>query len=47
MVRHLGLKTPRIIFRLSDLALIRSSKGIRASMAYVVDDLKTLKELSK
>jgi len=32
---------------LSDLAPIRSGKGIRASMAYVVDDLKTLKELSK
>src|SRR6201987_3677181 len=32
---------------LSDLAPIRFGKGIRASMAYVVDDLKTLKELSK
>lgn len=31
---------------LSDLAPKRSGKGIRASMAYVVDDLKTLKELS-
>jgi acetoacetate decarboxylase len=32
---------------LSDLAPVRSGKGIRASMAYVVDDLKTLKDLSK
>jgi len=32
---------------LSDLAPIRAGKGVRASMAYVVDDLKTLKELSK
>src|SRR5882762_8044596 len=31
---------------LSDLAPVRSGKGIRASMAYVVDDLKTLKDLS-
>jgi acetoacetate decarboxylase len=30
---------------ISDLAPIRSGKGIRASMAYVVDDLKTLKDL--
>jgi len=32
---------------ISDLAPIRCGAGIRASMAYVVDDLKTLKELSK
>lgn len=32
---------------ISDLAPIRSGKGIRASMAYVVDDLKTLKDLRK
>jgi hypothetical protein len=32
----------------SDLTPIRSGKGsILASMAYVVDDLKTLKELSQ
>jgi acetoacetate decarboxylase len=30
---------------LSDLTPVRSGKGIRASMAYVVDDLKTLKDL--
>jgi acetoacetate decarboxylase len=30
---------------ISDLAPVRSGKGIRASMAYVVDDLKTLKDL--
>lgn len=30
---------------LSDLALIRSGKGIRAFMAYVVDNLETLKRL--
>ena len=30
---------------LSDLAPVRCGKGIRASMAYVVDDLKTLKNL--
>jgi len=30
---------------LSDLAPIRCGKGVRASMAYVVDDLKTLKRL--
>ena len=28
---------------LSDLAPLRCGKGLRASMAYVVDDLKTLK----
>jgi hypothetical protein len=32
---------------LSDLAPRRCGKGIRASMAYVVDDLKTLKALRK
>src|SRR4051794_21876654 len=32
---------------ISDLAPVRSGKGIRASMAYVVDDLKTLKDLRK
>jgi acetoacetate decarboxylase len=32
---------------ISDLAPIRCGKGIRASMAYVVDDLKTLKDLRK
>jgi acetoacetate decarboxylase len=32
---------------LSDLAPIRCGKGIRASMAYIVDDLKTLKDLTK
>jgi acetoacetate decarboxylase len=31
---------------LSDLAPVRCGKGIRASMAYVVDDLKTLKRLT-
>ncbi len=31
---------------LSDLAPRRCGKGLRASMAYVVDDLKTLKTLS-
>jgi acetoacetate decarboxylase len=30
---------------ISDLAPVRCGKGIRASMAYVVDDLKTLKDL--
>ena len=30
---------------ISDLAPLRVGKGIRASMAYVVDDLKTLKDL--
>jgi acetoacetate decarboxylase len=32
---------------LSDLAPLRCGKGIRASMAYVVDDLITLKDLRK
>lgn len=32
---------------ISDLAPLRCGKGIRASMAYVVDDLKTLKDLRK
>ena len=32
---------------LSDLAPVRSGKGIRASLAYVVDDLKTLKDLRR
>jgi hypothetical protein len=32
---------------LSDLAPVRCDKGIRASMAYVVDDLRTLRDLSK
>src|ERR1700742_1001085 len=32
---------------LSDLAPVRCGKGIRASMAYVVDDLKTLKHLTQ
>jgi acetoacetate decarboxylase len=32
---------------LSDLAPVRCGKGLRASMAYVVDDLKTLKDLTK
>jgi len=31
---------------LSDLAPIRCGKGVRASMAYIVDDLKTLKRLT-
>ena len=31
---------------ISDLAPIRCGKGIRASMAYIVDDLKTLKDLT-
>jgi len=30
---------------LSDLAPLRCGKGVRASMAYVVDDLRTLKRL--
>jgi acetoacetate decarboxylase len=30
---------------LSDLAPLRCGRGVRASMAYVVDDLKTLKDL--
>jgi acetoacetate decarboxylase len=32
---------------LSDLAPVRSGKGMRASLAYVVDDLKTLKDLRR
>jgi len=32
---------------ISDLAPLRCGKGIRASMAYVVDDLETLKDLRK
>lgn len=32
---------------ISDLAPVRSGSGARASMAYVVDDLKTLQELRK
>ncbi len=32
---------------MSDLAPIRTGKGVRASMAYIVDDLKTLKDLRK
>jgi acetoacetate decarboxylase len=32
---------------LSDLSPVRTGKGIRASMAYIVDDLKTLKDLTK
>jgi acetoacetate decarboxylase len=32
---------------ISDLAPIRTGKGVRASMAYIVDDLKTLKDLRK
>jgi hypothetical protein len=32
---------------LSDLAPIRCGKGMRASLAYVVDDLKTLKDLRR
>jgi hypothetical protein len=31
---------------LSDLAPIRCGKGVRASMAYIVDDLKTLKQIA-
>jgi acetoacetate decarboxylase len=31
----------------SDLAPVRCGKGVRASMAYVVDDLKTLKDLKR
>ena len=30
---------------LSDLAPVRCGKGIRASMAYIVDDLRTLRDL--
>jgi len=32
---------------MSDLAPIRTGKGVRASLAYIVDDLKTLKGLRK
>jgi acetoacetate decarboxylase len=32
---------------ISDLAPLRCGKGIRASMAYVVDDLRTLKDLRR
>lgn len=32
---------------LSDLAPLRTGKGVRASLAYVVDDLKTLKDLRR
>src|ERR1700733_12985712 len=32
---------------LSDLAPVRTGKGMRASLAYVVDDLKTLKDLRR
>lgn len=32
---------------MSDLAPLRTGKGVRASLAYVVDDLKTLKDLTK
>jgi acetoacetate decarboxylase len=32
---------------ISDLAPIRCGKGMRASLAYVVDDLKTLKDLRR
>ncbi|HTF62855.1 MAG TPA: acetoacetate decarboxylase family protein [Edaphobacter sp.] len=32
---------------ISDLAPVRCGKGIRASMAYIVDDLKTLKDLTR
>jgi acetoacetate decarboxylase len=32
---------------ISDLAPIRCGKGLRASMAYIVDDLKTLKDLTR
>jgi acetoacetate decarboxylase len=31
---------------LSDLAPIRCGRGVRASMAYIVDDLKTLKQMT-
>jgi acetoacetate decarboxylase len=31
----------------SDLAPVRCGRGIRGSMAYIVDDLKTLKDLRK
>jgi acetoacetate decarboxylase len=32
---------------ISDLAPIRTGEGVRASLAYIVDDLKTLKDLRK
>src|SRR3954451_16061761 len=32
---------------ISDLAPVRCGKGVRASMAYIVNDLKTLKDLRK
>ncbi len=32
---------------ISDLTPVRCGKGMRASMAYIVDDLKTLKDLSE
>jgi len=32
---------------MSDLAPVRCGRGIRASMAYIVDDLKTLRDLNK
>jgi acetoacetate decarboxylase len=32
---------------ISDLAAVRWGKGLRVSMAYIVDDLKTLKDLRK
>jgi acetoacetate decarboxylase len=32
---------------LSDLAPVRCGKGVRASLAYVVDDLRTLKDLRR
>jgi acetoacetate decarboxylase len=32
---------------ISDLAPVRCGNGVRASMAYIVDDLKTLKDLRK
>jgi acetoacetate decarboxylase len=32
---------------ISDLAPVRCGTGIRASLAYIVDDLKTLKDLTK
>jgi Acetoacetate decarboxylase (ADC) len=32
---------------ISDLAPVRCGKGLRASMSYIVDDLKTLKDLRK
>ena len=32
---------------ISDLAPVRCGQGLRASMSYIVDDLKTLKDLRK